>query len=135
MKRDDYKIISPLTDIELDKLHVRFIPMSKLENWYEAKDGYRMMSLVNSPHVELMKIFKDHGLDWKLIKKTRYWDERLYRVLTQSKWTKEKLKFHIKKRWKTFKSIRKYGFDQNKAKDKSGRDTSILVTKEPFWHS
>ena len=135
MNPKDYKIISPLTEIELDKLHIRYIPMAHLENWYEAKDGYNMMSLVNSPHVSLMGIFKDYGLDWKRIKRTRYWEERLYRILTQSKWTMDKLKFHIKKRWKTFKSIKKHGFVQEKAKDKSGRDTSILVTKEPFWHS
>jgi len=129
MDKKDYKITSPLTEIELDKLHIQYIPIAKLENWYEAKDGYNMMALKNSPHMELLEVFDKYKLDWKKIKRTRYYQERQFRILTQTKWTKEKLIWHIKKRWKIFKSIKKHGFVPELSNDK----LSVLVTKKPFW--
>ena len=61
MDKSDFDIISDLEMIPLEKLHIRWIPMAKLGRWYHAKDGYNMMSLVNSPHVQLMWIFNEHG--------------------------------------------------------------------------
>ena len=128
--KKDFRVVSELVDIPLEKLHVRFIPMAKLENWYEAKDGYNMMSIVNSPHIDLMLIFKEYGLDWARIKKTRYWAERKHRKITQTKWTKAKLIWHIEERYKLFSSIKKYGL-----KPKGSRKKAVLVTKTPFWCS
>ena len=137
MDRKDYKIIKDNVSLELDKLHIRYIPMAKLENWYVVMNGYNMMSLVNSPHVELMQIFKDHGLDWARIKKTRYWDERKFRKkLGMKEWAKKYLMSHIKKRYKIFDSISRRGFDCVYCWDhERQRDTSVLVHEKPFWCS
>ena len=126
--KKDYKTVSGLVDIPLDALHIRYLPMANLEWFYTAANGYNMMSLVNSPHVKLMKIFLNYGLDWEKIKKTLYCAERKYRkLLGMSEWTKEHLKWHIKKRYKLFKSIQKNGFDPAK------RNVAVYVSKKPLW--
>lgn len=137
MDKSDYKIISGLEEIPLSELHIRYIPMAKLERWYRAENGYNMMALVNSPHVEIMKIFLKYGFKLSLLMKTRYWSERIHRPEVGIKeWTKKYLIKHLKNRYKTFISLQKHGFLQEKCWDnKKKRDRSILVWKEPFWNT
>jgi hypothetical protein len=85
------------------------------------------MSLENSPHVELMRLFKKYGLDMARIKETRYYQERKHRrEIGVKKWTRLKIKEHIRKRYAIYKSIKKSGF-----REKLG--TPICILKKPFW--
>lgn len=108
-------------EIELDKLHVRYIPVvTPIKLWnYD-------MSLANSPHVELMRIFDKHGLDMHRIKKTRYYKERRHRYkIGMKRWSENYVFYHIEKRYKLFKSIKK--------KYKTDKKNPICVLKQPFW--
>lgn len=137
MNKSDYKIISGIEEIPLEKLHIRYIPMSNLEKWYKKYNNYDMMSLITSPHVQLMWVFKEHGFCLSHIKKTHYWAERIYRPkVGMNEWTEKYLIKHLKSRYKVFKSIQKYGFREDKCWDKKKkRDRSILIWKEPFWNT
>jgi hypothetical protein len=137
MDKKDYRVVSDLVEVPLDKLHIRYIPMSRLERWYKPENGYRMMALVNSPHVEIMQLFQRYGLDYQRLLKTRYAKERLSRVeLGMAEWTLKHLKVHFDTRYKFFRSVQKNGFVVSKCWDKKKRrDRSVLVCKEPFWCS
>lgn len=96
-----------------------------------------MMALVNSPHTEVMHIFNTDGFNIKRLMKTRYAAERLARAdLGMAEWTRARVKLHLRTRYKTFKSIKKNGFDPARCWDKKKkRDRSVLVCKTPFWCS
>lgn len=134
MDNSDYRIVSTtLEEIPLKDLHIQYIPMAEPEKFYDGSPN--MMSLLNSPHYNLMVLFRDYGLDWKKIKSTSYWDERRYRFeLGNKQWTKDHLKWHIKNRYKIFKSIKKNGYkpelhyDSRKKKDKP-----VVIALEPIW--
>ncbi len=114
-------IIKKWKEVKLADLSVRYIPVvTPIKLWNHD------MSLVNSPHVELMKIFKKRGLDINYIKKTRYYKERKHRYkIGMRRWTENYLYYHIEKRYKLFKSIKK--------KYKSDKENPICVLKQPFW--
>jgi len=137
MERSEYNIVSGLENIPLEELHIRWIPMARLGKWYSSKDGYNMMALVNSPHIEIMQIFNEHGFCLERLKKTRYWAERKYRQkLGMKEWTKEHIIDHLKTRYKTFLSLRENGFNQIECWDYiKKRDRSIMVWKEPLWNT
>ncbi|MCP3681769.1 MAG: hypothetical protein GY861_03675 [bacterium] len=109
-------------EVKLSDLSVRYIPIvTPIELWSHD------MSLTNSPHVELMRLFAEHGLDMEKVKDTRYYEERKRRHdIGMKKWTRTKLKEHIKKRYAIYKSIKKRGF-----REKLG--LPIRVLKKPFW--
>ena len=124
MKPEVTPIIDKLVKMPLEKLHIRYIPaVTPIELWnYD-------MSLKNSPHVELMKIFSKHGLRWDKIYESRYYKERQHRFeIGMSRWHKRKISEHIIARYSIFKSIKKKGYDKNKDKI-----NPVKVLKEPFW--
>lgn len=87
------------------------------------------MWLPTSPHVELMEIFRDHGQNKEKIKLSRYYMDRQYRrVQGQTRWTDSRIWEHIKKRHKTFKSIKKHGFDKSRC-----TGDPIRALNKPFW--
>ena len=118
----DIKVIRKAS-IEVAKLHVRWIPVvTPLNIWNND------MSLPNSPHVELMELFKEYGFDWDRIKMTRYFAERKHRFeIGMHRWTKAYIKAHCMKRYKIFKSMAK-GFNKEKCKG-----DPIKVLRFPFW--
>ena len=120
----DIKIISKLVDIELEKLHVQYVPVvTPLELWNHD------MSLINSPHVELLKIIYANGFNWPLIMKSRFVQVRQHRaIMGLDQWTDEKIQEHIKQRWKIYKSLSKYQFVP-----KMSRGKPVIVLKKPFW--
>ena len=120
----DIKVIRK-ANVEVAKLHVRWIPVvTPLNIWNND------MSLPNSPHVELMELFKEYGFDWDRIKMTRYFAERKHRFeIGMHRWTKAYIKAHCMKRYKVFKSMKK-GFDKAKCKG-----DPVKVLESPFWYS
>lgn len=115
-----------LKPILLEKLHIRYIPfVTPIDMWnYD-------MSLINSPHVELCNIFATNKLDWKEIRKSRYYKERVRRwEIGMKRWTTEKIESHIVDRYKIFRSIKKHGF-----KKRLVNADPIYVLKEPFWRT
>lgn len=110
--------------VELNTLYVRFIPVvTPIEIWRGD------LSLSNSPHVELMRVLLKHGLDWGRLEKGRYYKERLHRyAIGIRKWTRKKLRQHIKSRHQTLLSVKKHGLRSDLLK----RDP-IRVLHTPFW--
>lgn len=115
-------ITGKLEKVELKDLHIQFVPVvTPVKLWNHD------MSLENSPHVELMRILLEHGLDWKRIEPTRYVKERTRRfAIGLKRWVEKKIMGHIEVRYDILKSIKKKGF-------KKSRQEPIMVLKEPFW--
>ncbi len=119
--------------VKLEDLNIRYIPMAKLERWWDGHEhGYNMMSLPTSPHVEIMRIFLKHGFDWKRLKHSRYAEERRYRAkVGMTQWDSSKyMKAHFEKRYAILRSLRRSGY----VKKKHG-NRPIMILKEPFWNS
>lgn len=111
-----------LVNIELDRLNIRYIPVIT---------PYTDMRLTHSPHVELMQIFKEHGLEWSLIVDSRYYKERQLRFeLGINKWTENKIRSHIKDRYEIYRRVTKYGL-----KRKLLNADPIRVLRKPFWNT
>ena len=127
-KRYKIKVIGT-GKVKLDDLHIQYVPMVKPEQWWHGLD---MMALRTSPHVELLEIIKEHGFDWAIIKQSGYWKERVDRRETHGRkdWTNEYIKRHIKRRWETYRSLKKKGYK----KDLSTKQP-LLVLKEPLWNT
>lgn len=117
-------VTGKLVRVQVSRLHIRYIPvLTPLSLWNHD------MSLVSSPHVELLRHIDKHGLSWDKLKKTRYAEERRWRrQLGMDRWTDGYIYQHIRKRWKTFKSIRDKGFQP-----KLYGDRPIKLLQEPFW--
>jgi len=123
---DEIKIISKLTDIPIKKLCIQYVPIvTPLDIWdYD-------MSIKNSPHVELLNLIYKNGFDWKRIMKTRFVKIRRHRyVMGLDKWTKERIKEHIRQRWGIFESLRKKGYIHKKSKKRP-----VIILKKPFWQT
>jgi hypothetical protein len=86
------------------------------------------MSLVNSPHVEMLEVYLRHGFNWNKLKRTRYVDERRYRLkIGMQKWTDGYIiNVHLPKRFAVLNSIRKHGYRKSEP---------IQILPEPFWAS
>lgn len=110
----------------LSNLHVRYIPVvTPIELWKFD------MSLITSPHVELMKIFAKYGLDWERIYKSDYYTERDHRFrIGMKKWTKAHIIDHIKRRYSIFKSMKKNGIVKKYLKA-----DPVRVLENPFWQT
>jgi len=120
----DLEISSELVDIPVKRLHIRFIPVVT-PMFFWAND----MSLGNSPHVELLDLIKEFGLNWNVLEETRYWAEREHRYKIGFKdWDKKKIKTHIKRRWGIYRSLKKSGY-----RHKLRGDKPVIVLKKPFW--
>lgn len=102
-------------------LHYRFIPVLTPEKFWHGD-----MSIENSQHVELMRIFLKHGLDWGRIQKSRYWEQRIYwHSVGMTQWTKKYAKQRIVVRYGIFKSIKKHGF----------KNKPVKLLEIPIWAS
>jgi len=120
----DIKIITKLVPIKLKKLHVQYVPVvTPLEIWNHD------MSLINSPHVELLNLIYNEGFNWDKIMKSRFVKIRQHRAIVgQTQWTEEKILGHVKQRWKIYKSISKRQFVPKLSKIKP-----VIILHKPFW--
>lgn len=125
-KPSEIVIISALTEIPLKDLHIQYIPVcTPVDLW-----GHDM-SLKNSPHVELMCLFLEHGNDWKRVKQTRYYTERRRRrKIGLSRWIDNKIKDHVKRRYAILRSLKKSGFRKSLRGEKP-----VVILRIPFWTS
>jgi len=107
--------------IALADLHHQYVkPIYQEEFWHDD------MSVPNSPHVEIMRIFMKYGFDVNRLKASRYVaDKRKRFVLGRKAWTDDYIfNKHLKKRWKVFRLVKK-GF--------TGWIRPIMILTEPFW--
>jgi len=113
--------------IKVSTLYYQYIPMVQPEKWW---NGYDMMSIRTSPHVELLEIYREYGLDWKILQGCGYWKEREARrkVHGRTRWTDKWIRHHIGVRARIYKSMRDNGFNSSLCKE-----DPIIVLKEPFW--
>lgn len=131
MANDEVKVASKLQNIPLADLHIQYVHnVTPIDLWR------RDMSLATSPHVELLRLIRGHGLNWDILKDTRYVEERRHRrAIGMKQWTDEYIKRHIKTRWDTYRSLKKHGFDAERYKKKDGRERPVLILAEPFWRT
>lgn len=124
---EDVKTVSGIENIPLDELHIRYIPMVQLERWYV---GAEPMLLKNSPHVEMLSVYRDEGLNWDKLLSGRYAEERRTRRVKfgQKRWTEDYIKEHIIHRIKVYKSMKERWFPRCE-------DKPIMILKEPFWQT
>jgi len=120
----EIKITSKLVEIPLEKLHIQYVPVLTPMNIWKND-----MSLVNSPHVELLRLIESFGFNWERIMESRFVKVRQHRAICGlDQWNEKKIKEHIEQRWKIYCSLLKYGF-----KKKKSREKPVIVLKQPFW--
>jgi len=131
MANDEVKVVSKLQNVAVADLHIQYVHnVTPIDLW-----GHDM-TLATSPHVELLRLIRKHGLNWNILRDTRYVKERRTRyALGMKQWTDEYIKRHIKTRWNTYKSLEKHGFDPKRYKKKDGRERPVLILGEPFWRT
>ena len=120
---DEIKSTGKSVKVRLSELHIQYIPaFTPIELWnYD-------MSLINSPHVELMRDLLENGFSWDRLKSGRYAQERMRRFeLGVKRWTEPYIIEHIKKRYDVLKSLKKHGYSKKRAVP------PIQVLKEPLW--
>ncbi len=122
----DVKIISALSNIELAGLKYRYIPMAKIEPFW---NGQQMMAIESSPHVEILKVLIKKRWDWDTILAMPYSIERKERrtLHGQKKWTDKYLINHLKTFFELYKSMDKDGYKLKLSK------RPVMILKEPFW--
>ena len=123
----EIKVISGIVDIPLDQLHLQYIPKITPLEMYPGSDP---MLMLKSHHVRLLKKIIKYGLNKKVLKKTKYWQERRHRFNIGMEWSDSRVFEHIKRRWDTYCSLKKKGYNKKK-----GDRKPILILKEPFWHT
>ena len=124
----EIKVISGIVDIPLDQLHHQYIPKCTPLELYPGADP---MHVLKSHHVRLLLKIIKYGLNKKVLKKTKYWQERRHRYnIGMTRWTDGVVWEHIKKRWDTYCSLKKHGYDKKK-----GDRKPVLILKQPFWET
>jgi len=124
----EIKVISGIVDIPLNKLHHQYIAKCTPLEMYPGEDP---MHVMKSYHVKLLNTIIKHGLNKKRLIKTGYWQERRHRYnIGMIKWTDSEVWKHIKRRWDTYCSLKKYGYDKKK-----GDRKPVLVLKQPLWET
>lgn len=122
---DEIKIIKPV-EIEVNSLHHRYLP--KITPMYIL--GYKPdpMHISRSPHVKLLRTLVKYGFNKRKLKQTKYFQERRHRYsLGMPKWTDSWIFKHIQIRWKIFKSLEKYGYNQKKCGNKP-----VIILEKPL---
>jgi len=123
--KGEIKIISKPRMVRLDKLHLQYLPICCPLWLYPGVDPMRVS---RTHHVSLLKHIIKHGMDWKKLKRTKYVRERRHRYdIGMVKWLDSHVRWHIKNRWKIYRSLKERGWSKKKAKEKP-----IIVLRKPF---
>jgi len=116
----EIKYASKLTNIDLDKLHLRYVPNVEPLHLYNND-----MRLKSSPHIEMLYLIGQYGFDWDRIKNSRYGKILQYKhVLGVGGYDRENILDNLNKAWRTYSSIANRGIRSRKA---------VVVLQEPFW--
>jgi hypothetical protein len=125
---DEIRKIAGPVRVKLSELYYQYIPIVTSEPIWDND-----MSLRNSPHVQLVRIMmwmqNGGGLLWEEIVKSRYYQDRLFRM-SKGAGSEEYIRKKILSRYRLLKKIRKIGFN-DRASDKS----PIIVLNKPFWQT
>jgi len=125
---DEFKIISGLVDIPLDTLHHQYKPKLTPMELYPGLDP---MHVFKSHHVGILKLIKKVGLNFKKLKHHPYFQERRHRYnIGMTAWTDGYVMKHLERRWETYRSLKKNGYNKKLAKEKP-----VIVLKEPIWET
>lgn len=124
----EVKIVSKYMKFPLAELHHRFIPiLTKLE-LYDFPDP---MLFSKSHHIGILEQYLIHNKDWEKIKNHPYVQERRNRnEIGFHRWTDEKIRNHIHKRWLTYRSLKEKHY-----KKRICDDSPVLILEKPFWET
>jgi hypothetical protein len=121
------KVAGPL-DVNPGELYYQYIP-----GLIDESVWHNDMSVPNSPHVELVELMllmvQGPGFDWDVLKKTRYYQDRTYRM-DRGIGSDEYIKTKMLARYRVLKSIREHGLDK-----KQSNKAPIIVLRKPFWQT
>ena len=125
---DEIRRITNIVYVRPEELHYQYIPyVVNREIWHDD------MGLPNSPHVELtelmMLMIQGPGFDWDVIKKTRYYQDRLHRI-SMGIGSEKNAKVKMLARYRLLKSIREKGLNKNRS-----NKVPIIILRQPFWKS
>lgn len=113
--------------VDIDSLQFQYIPRLVCHRLWLDSD---VMKVGFSPHVDLLRIYVNHGLDYSLMMKSsyaelqRYWNDINFRTTNGNVRTEKFIKSKIDGFIKLFNSIKNKGFD---------RSNHLIVLKKPFW--
>jgi len=117
--------IGRITKIPILSLRLQYLPKISPIWLYPGEDPYR---IDRTHHVALLKHIIKYGLDWKKLKKLTYVKERRHRYdIGMRNWTDSHVREHIKRRWDTYRSLKKKGWSKKLSKVKP-----VTVLKKPF---
>jgi len=124
----EIEIVSRTVDIPLKNLHHQYKPKITPMELYPGEDP---MHVKKSHHVSLLKLIKKVGLDFKKLKDHPYVQERRHRYnIGMTAWTDSHLMEHIKRRWATYLSLKKKGYNR-----KLGKKKPVIVLSKPIWET
>ncbi|HUV81577.1 MAG TPA: hypothetical protein VMW53_00665 [archaeon] len=122
--KGEVKYVGKIVKFPVKEIRLQYLPKISPIWLYPGLDPYRMENL---HHVTLLKHIIKHGLDWKKLKKLTYVKERRHRYdIGMLAWTDSHLREHIKRRWKTYRSL-KNGWSKKMSKVKP-----VVLLKKPF---
>ena len=116
----EIKYTSKLTQIDISKLHLRYVPHVEPLHLYNDD-----MSLKASPHVEMLYLIGTYGFDWDRIKESRYGQILEYKhVMGVGGYDRNDILDNLNKAWRTYSSIATRGMRDRR---------SVIILKKPFW--
>jgi len=121
----EVKKIGKVVKVDIMHLHLQYLPKVSPIWLYRGEGPYR---IDRTHHVALLRHIIKHGLDWKKLKKLNYVKERRHRYdIGMRNWTDSHVREHIKRRWDTYRSLKKKGWSKRLSKVKP-----IIVLEKPF---
>ena len=124
----EVKKVGKIVKVPIMRLHLQYLPKVSPIWLYPGKDPYR---IDKTHHVTLLRHIIKYGLNWKKLKKLKYVAERRHRYdIGIRVWTDSKLREHIERRWKIYRSLKKRGWKSSMSKVKP-----VLVLKKPLFET
>ncbi len=118
----EIKYTSKYMNIELKKLHIRYVPQVEPMHLYNND-----LSLKNSPHVEMLHILATYGFDWYKIENSRYGQILQHKhVMGVGGYDKEAILETLNKAWRTHSSIAMKGLKERR---------NVVALDKPFWET
>ena len=116
----EIKYISKTISINLEKLHLRYVPQVEPLHLYNND-----MSLKNSPHLEMLHLIGMYGFDWDRIENSRYGQILQHKhIMGVGGYEKKDILDNLSKAWRTHSSIATRGLRDGK---------KVIVLNKPFW--
>jgi hypothetical protein len=110
-------------------LHFQYVPALFNSDFWPAAEG---MDVEHSPHVDLLRIYDESGMDWpalmdsKFARQLKYWDSIGYTRVGGKRRNDTYLRQKISAFVKLYRSIKRKGYRQK---------PGIIVLNAPIWRS